>query len=48
MKALTALRDKGRIVGIISHIEEVKRQIPCQLQVTRDPVTFDSSVLVRL
>jgi exonuclease SbcC len=48
MKALTALRDKGRIVGIISHIEEVKRQIPCQLQVTRDPVTYDSSVLVRL
>jgi exonuclease SbcC len=47
MKALTALRDKGRIVGIISHVEEVKRQIPCQLQVTRDPVTNESSVLAR-
>ena len=47
MTALTALRDKGRIVGIISHVEEVKRQIPCQLQVTRDPVTKDSSILAR-
>ena len=45
MKALTTLHSKGRIVGIISHVEEVKRQIPHQLHVTRDPITRESNVI---
>ena len=45
MKALASLHGKGRIVGIISHVEEVKRQIPCQLHVTRNPATGESSVV---
>ena len=36
MKALTALSDGNRLVGIISHVEELKNRIDKQILVTKD------------
>ena len=36
MKALTSLADNGRLVGIISHVGELKQQIDKQIIVTKD------------
>lgn len=33
MKALSELRQKGRMVGIISHVDELKRQIDVGIEV---------------
>lgn len=46
MDALSAMRKQGRVVGVISHVEEMKRQIGVQLQVRRDLVTGESSTRV--
>jgi len=35
MATLVALRDDGRIVGVISHVDEMQRAIPVQLRVER-------------
>ncbi len=37
MKALEMLQDGGRLIGIISHVSELKNRIPCRIEVTRDP-----------
>lgn len=36
MKALAMLQNSGRLVGIISHVSELKNRIPCRVEVTRD------------
>ncbi len=36
MKALAMLRGGGRLVGIISHVSELKTRIPCRIEITRD------------
>ena len=46
MDALSAMCRQGRVVGVISHVEEMKRQIPVQLQVLRDEATGGSSTRV--
>lgn len=35
IKALLELRKSGRLIGIISHVEELKRRIPVRLEVTK-------------
>lgn len=35
IKALLELRKSGRLIGIISHVEELKRRIPARLEVTK-------------
>ncbi len=35
LRALMELQQGGRLVGIISHVEELKQRIPAQLEVTR-------------
>ncbi|MFM8890473.1 MAG: AAA family ATPase, partial [Planctomycetia bacterium] len=35
MKMLTSLREEGRIVGVISHVDEMQRAIPAQLRIVR-------------
>jgi len=46
MNALCAVHQQGRVVGVISHVEEMKRQIPTQLQVHRDAATGQASLRV--
>lgn len=36
MDALEGLRDGGRVVGLVSHVPEMKQRIPAQLQVLKD------------
>ena len=36
MRELMKLQQEGRLVGLISHVEELKRSIPMQLRVTKD------------
>lgn len=36
MQSLYALRESGRMVGLISHVEEMKQRIPMQLEVTKE------------
>lgn len=40
MKALGLLRGGGRLIGIISHVSELKNRIPCGIGVTRDNAGF--------
>lgn len=35
MATLASLRDEGRVVGVISHVDEMQRAIPAQLRVIR-------------
>jgi len=35
MEALSGLRDTGRLVGIISHVSELKQRVPARLEVTQ-------------
>jgi len=35
MDALEGLRDGGRVVGLVSHVAEMKLRIAAQLQITR-------------
>ena len=45
MKALSMLQTSGRLVGIISHVSELKNRIPCQIQVTRDAAGFSHAAI---
>ena len=47
MKALAMLQNSGRLIGIISHVSELKNRIPCRIEVTRDAAGF-SHASVRL
>ena len=38
MKALAMLQSGGRLIGIISHVSELKNRIPCRVEVNRDAV----------
>ena len=40
MKALALLQSSGRLVGIISHVSELKNRIGCRVEVTRDAAGF--------
>lgn len=40
MKALSALRSGGRLIGVISHVSELQTRIPSRIQVTRDAQGF--------
>jgi exonuclease SbcC len=35
MEAIEGLRDGGRIVGLVSHVPELKLRIPAQIRVTK-------------
>ena len=35
MATLASLRDEGRVVGVISHVDEMQRAIPAQLRIVR-------------
>ena len=35
IKTLLSLQDTGRLVGIISHVKELREQIPARLEITR-------------
>ena len=35
MQTLDELRQSGRMIGLISHVEEMKQRIPMQLLVTK-------------
>jgi exonuclease SbcC len=35
IEALQGLQDGGRLVGIISHVHELKERIPTRLQITK-------------
>jgi exonuclease SbcC len=35
MATLASLRDEGRVVGVISHVDEMQRAIPAQLRIIR-------------
>jgi exonuclease SbcC len=37
MSVLDGLRDGGRVVGIVSHVAELRQRIPAQLQIVKDP-----------
>ena len=40
MKALAMLQTSGRLIGIISHVSELKNRISCRVEVTRDAAGF--------
>jgi exonuclease SbcC len=44
MTVLDGLRDGGRVVGIVSHVTELRQRIPAQLHVTKDPSGSQLSV----
>jgi DNA repair protein SbcC/Rad50 len=35
IKALQTLRENGRLVGVISHVPELRRRIPARIEVRR-------------
>ena len=37
VRALEELREHGRLVGIISHVPELRRRIPASIEVRRTP-----------
>ena len=37
VEALLKLQEGGRVIGIISHVEELAARIPCRLEVTKSP-----------
>jgi exonuclease SbcC len=45
MDVLTRLRDAGRTVGLISHVDEMKRRIPTAITVRKDTATGLSRVV---
>ena len=47
MKGLAMLQTSGRLIGIISHVSELKNRVPCQIEVTRDAAGF-SHAKIRL
>ena len=45
MKALAMLQNSGRLIGIISHVSELKNRIPCRVEVTRDAAGFSHAAI---
>lgn len=45
MKALAMLQNSGRLIGIISHVSELKNRIPCRVEVTRDSAGFSHAAI---
>lgn len=45
VSALTSLRDQGRVVGIISHVDEMRRTIGTQLRFTRTGETVQTEII---
>ncbi len=45
MAALQALRAEGRVVGVISHVEEMQRTIPAQLRLIRRGETTTTEIV---
>jgi len=45
MATLVALRDDGRIVGVISHVDEMQRAIPVQLRIERTGETSTARIV---
>jgi exonuclease SbcC len=45
MGVLQRLRESGRTVGLISHVEEMKRRIPAGIDVVKDPASGTSRVV---
>lgn len=35
MEVLAALQDDGRLIGLVSHVESMKQQIPHRIEVTK-------------
>ncbi|QIX26640.1 SMC family ATPase [Nocardioides sp. JQ2195] len=47
MDTLDALRDGGRVVGVVSHVAEMRSRIPTQLRVGKDRGSGSSTAVVR-
>ena len=45
MKALAMLQSGGRLIGIISHVSELKNRIPCRVEVNRDAAGFSHAAI---
>lgn len=45
LTALHSLRDEGRVVGVISHVEEMQRTIPVQLRLLRRGETTTTEIV---
>ena len=45
MKALAMLQSGGRLIGIISHVSELKNHIPCRVEVNRDAAGFSHAAI---
>ena len=45
MKALAMLQNSGRLIGIISHVSELKNRIPGRVEVTRDSAGFSHAAI---
>lgn len=48
MESLEKLRESGRTIGLISHVEEMKQSIPMQLEITKDSVIGASARITEL
>lgn len=46
MKALAEIRKSGRIVGIISHVSELKSRIPSRIEITQNQLGFADAKIV--
>ena len=45
MDVLDGLREGGRVVGLVSHVTELRQRIPAQVRVTMDPAGSTLTVL---
>jgi exonuclease SbcC len=46
LAVLTSLRAGGRVIGVVSHVEEMKQRIPERIEVRRDDVAGHSAIRV--
>jgi exonuclease SbcC len=46
LAVLTSLRSGGRVIGVVSHVEEMKQRIPERIEVRRDDVAGHSAIRV--
>jgi exonuclease SbcC len=44
MDVLTRLRESGRTVGLISHVDELRRRIPAGIEVLKDEARGTATV----
>jgi DNA repair protein SbcC/Rad50 len=45
LATLASLRDEGRVVGVISHVDEMQRAIPAQLRIVRQGETVRTEIV---